>query len=209
MKIAIFGATGGTGRQLLEQALEEGHSVTACVRDASKLEDVTSSNLKIIQGDVLNENTVEEVVAGQDVVLSALGAGAKRTTLREDGTREIVKAMEKKGIKRLITLSSLGVGDSRKNLDFFTKFIVVDLFLRHPFADHERQEKVVRESDLDWTIVRPPHLVKGSRTGEYQHGFATDYRNIKAKISRGDVADFMLNQISNDTYVRKSPGVSY
>jgi nucleoside-diphosphate-sugar epimerase len=98
-------------------------------------------------------------------VLCSIGAGAERTTLRENGTRNIVEAMEKVGVRRLICQSSLGVGDSRTNLGFFTKYVIVPVFLRHAFADHERQEAVVKESALAWTIVRPPHLKDGPHTG--------------------------------------------
>ena len=121
----------------------------------------------------------------------------------------IIEAMETHCVKRLISLSSLGVGESRKNLDFFTKYIIVDVFLRHAFADHEEQEKLIRECGLDWTIVRPPHLIDGPQTGEYQSGFACDYRKIKSKISRADVADFMLQQLTDDSNIRKAVGVSY
>ena len=160
MKLLVFGSTGGTGRELVKQALDQGHSVTAYARDPSKIEDLQHPSLKVVSGDVLDPATVESAVAGQEAIFSTVGAGARRTTLREEGTRNIVEAMQSTGVKRLICQSSLGVGDSRANLPFFTKYIIVAVFLRHAFADHERQEAVVRQSSLDWTIVRPPHLRK-------------------------------------------------
>ena len=117
--------------------------------------------------------------------------------------------MQGTDVKRLISLSSLGVGDSRANLPFFTKYIIVAVFLRHAFVDHERQEAVVKQSLLDWTIVRPPHLKDGPRTEVYRHGFPTMDTRIKGWISRADVADFMLKQIVDDTYLHQTPGVSY
>ena len=99
--------------------------------------------------------------------------------------------------------------DSRANLTFFTRYVIVGIFLRHAFADHERQEAVVRTSSLDWTIVRPPHLKDGPRTGSYRHGFPPTDRSIRSWISRADVADFMLNQLTDETYIRQAPGVSY
>jgi putative NADH-flavin reductase len=117
--------------------------------------------------------------------------------------------MESTGVRRLICLSSLGVGDSRSNLPFFTKYVIVSIFLRHAFADHERQEAIVRQSSLDWTIVRPPHLTDGSRTGSYRHGFAASDRQIAGQISRADVADFMLKQLTETLYLHQTPGVSY
>ncbi len=194
---------------MLKQALEQGHNVTAYARNPAKIDDIKYAELQVVRGDVLDPAVVESAVAGHEAVLSTIGAGAKRTTLREDGTRNIVKAMEKTGVQRLICQSSLGVGDSRANLPFFTKYIIVSVFLRHAFADHERQEAVVKQSSLDWTIVRPPHLTDGPRTGVYRHGFTTTDKRIKGKISRADVADFMLKQLTDDTYLHRTPGVSY
>ncbi len=209
MKVLIFGSTGGTGRELVKQALEQGHSVTAYARDPAKVDDINHSNVQAVRGDVLDANTVESAVTGQEAVLSTIGAGAERTTLREEGTRNIVEAMQNIGVQRLICQSSLGVGDSRANLSFFTKYIIVSIFLRHAFADHERQEAIVKRSTLDWTIVRPPHLKDGPRTQVYRHGFSITDRQIKGEVSRADVADFMLKQLSDDTYLRQTPGISY
>ncbi len=209
MKLVIFGSTAGTGRELLEQALEDGHDVSAFARSPEKIEDLEYPNLRVIQGDVLDSAAVEAAVAGQEAVLCTIGAGAGRTTLREDATRNIVQAMDTAGVQRLICQSSLGVGDSRANLGSFTKYVIVGLFLRHAFADHERQEAVIRQSSLKWTIVRPPHLLDTPRTGIYRHGFPPTARDIKGQISRADVADFMLKQLTDDSYVHGTPGVSY
>ncbi len=209
MKLLIFGATGGTGRELLKQALDQGHHLVAFVRDPAKIEELQNPNLRVIRGDVLDSAATESAVAGQEAVFSTIGTGARRSTLREDGTRNIVMAMEKAGVRRFICQSSLGVGNSRANLPFFTKYIIVSVFLRHAFADHERQEAIVKKSALDWTIVRPPHLKDGSKTGVYRHGFSITDRQIKGKISRADVADFMLKQLTDDTYLHQTPGVSY
>jgi putative NADH-flavin reductase len=209
MKIVIFGATGDTGRELVSQALDQGHHVTAQARSPEKLAEFEHPELEVIRGDVLEADEVERAIEGQEAVLCAIGTGAQRTTLREDGTRNIVAAMENMGISRLVCLSSLGVGDSRANLSFFTKYVIVGIFLRHAFADHENQERIVRQSSLAWTIARPPHLKDGPRTGEYQQGFPPTHRDIRGWISRADVADFMLKQIRDDTYLRQAPGLSY
>ena len=209
MKVVIFGSTAGTGRKLVEQALAEGHHVSAFARSPAKIADIENANLQVVRGDVLDSAAVEGAVAGREAVFCTIGAGAGRTTLREEATRNIVESMEKTGVQRLICQSSLGVGDSRANLPFFTKHVIVGVFLRHAFADHERQEAVVKQTSLKWTIVRPPHLKDGPRTGVYRHGFSTTDREIQGKISRADVADFMLKQLTDDTYVHQTPGVSY
>ncbi len=207
MKLVVFGSTGGIGHQLVEQALEQGHTVTAFARDPAKLE-VEHANLTVVQGDVLDVASVEKAVDGQDAVLCALGAGAKGT-IRSEGTRNIVRAMEKAGVGRLICLSTLGVGSSRANLNFFWKHIMFGLLLRRAYADHVSQEDHVEKSRLDWTIVRPGAFTDGDRTGEYRHGFPSTDRSIKGKIARADVADFMLKQLTDRTYLHETPGLSY
>jgi len=209
MNLLVFGSTGGTGRELVKQALDQGHRVVAYARNPTKIEDIRHSNLKVVCGDVLDSAAVRSVVAGQEAVFITIGAGSQRTNIREEGTRNIVEAMQGAGVDRLICQSSLGVGDSRANLPFFTKHIIVAVFLRHAFADHDRQEAIVKQSSLDWTIVRPPHLKDGERTGVYRHGFPTTDSRIEGWISRADVADFMLKQLVDDAYSHQTPGVSY
>jgi putative NADH-flavin reductase len=207
MKILIFGSTGSIGRQLVEQALAQGHAVTAFARDSSKL-DIKHANLKVVQGDVMDFASVEKAVQGQEAVLCSIGAGWKGT-IRSEGARHIVSAMENAGVRRFICQSSLGVGDSQGNLDFFWKYIMFGMLLRNAYVDHENQENHVKQSRLDWTIVRPASFTNGNRTGEYRHGFPATEKAIKLKISRADVAEFMLKQLTNDTYLHKTPGLSY
>jgi len=209
MKLLIFGSTGSIGRHLVEQALEQGHTVTAFARNPAKL-DIQHPNLKVVQGDVLDLASVEQAVQGQDAVLCVLGSGGKRTgTIRSEGTRQIIYAMQKVGIRRLICQTTLGAGDSWGNLNFFWKYIMFGTFLREVFADHERQENEVKQSHLDWTIVRPGAFVDGKRTGNYRHGFPGNDKTVKLKISRADVADFLLKQLADDSYLYKTPSVSY
>lgn len=207
MRLLIFGSTGSVGRLLVEQALTHNHEVTAFLRDPAKLE-IHHKNLKIIQGDVLNYPIVETAMKDQDIVLCALGAGSKGT-LRAEGTRNIILAMENSGIKRLICQTSLGVGDSRGNLNFLWKYIMFGMLLKKAYHDHENQERHIMQSQLDWIIVRPAAFTNGMRTGKYKHGFSANDKSITLKISRADVADFMLKQLTDDTYLRKTPGLSY
>ena len=152
--------------------------------------------------------SVEKAVRGQDVVLCSLGAGTKGT-IRSEGTKNIIRAMEKVGVPRLICQSTLGVGDSRGNLNFFWKYIMFGGLLRQAYADHVSQEEYVRQSHLDWMIVRPGAFTDGSRTGEYRHGFPGIDKTTKLKISRADVADFMLKLLADNKYLHKTPGLSY
>ncbi len=208
MKLLIFGATGGVGRQLVEQALEQGHTVTAFARNPAKL-DIKHENLKIVQGDVMDFASVERAMQGQEAVLTALGSPPlKNTSVRSEGTRQIIRAMEKAGLQRFVSLSTLGAGHSWEILPLKYKILFRTL-LRKAFAAHEDQENYIKQSQLDWTIVRPGAFANGDHTGQYRHGFPATDKTIKAKISRADVADFMLKQLSDDTYVRKTPGVSY
>lgn len=209
MKLIIFGATGSIGRQLVQQALEKGHLVKAFVRDPSKL-GIQHANLKITQGDVMDLASVEQAVQGQDVVLCSLGSGHQRTgAVRSEGTRNIIQAMKQAGVRRLICQTTLGIGESRENLNFFWKYIMFGFILREPYADHEKQEEYVKQSDLDWIIVRPGAFVEGNLTNSYRHGFPSTDRTSKLKISRADVADFMLKQLSDDAYLYKTPALSY
>jgi putative NADH-flavin reductase len=117
--------------------------------------------------------------------------------------------MQSNGVKRLICQSTLGTGESNENLNFFWKNIMFGWFLKKIFLDHELQEKYVRDSNLDWTIVKPGAFTNGELTGNYIHGFGPKQKSLRLKISRADVADFLLKQIENTSYFYKSPGLSY
>ena len=207
MKLIIFGATGTVGRLLVEQALSQGHRVTAFARRPSALK-LGHRDLTRQAGDVLDSGAVADAVQGHDAVLIALGAGRKGT-VRAVGTKHIVEAMARHGVRRLVCQSTLGVGDSRAALNFFWKRIMFGLLLREAYADHEAQEALVRQSGLDWIIVRPAAFTDGPATSACKHGFPPTEKNLKLKISRADVADFMLRQLTDDTYLRQSPGLSY
>ena len=209
MKLLIFGSTGGTGRQVIQQALKQGHLVTAFARNSAKL-NIQHPNLQICQGDVMNLSSVEKAIQGQDAVICVLGAGKDmNSTVRSQGTKQIIQAMETAGIKRFICQSTLGAGDSWGSLNFFWKYIMFGFLLRKPFADHQQQEDYVKQSSLNWTIVRPGAFIEGTRTGNYRHGFSGTDKTSKLKISRADVADFILKQLIDDTYLCKTPSLSY
>ncbi|ASC73230.1 3 beta-hydroxysteroid dehydrogenase/Delta 5--_4-isomerase [Halomicronema hongdechloris C2206] len=209
MKLLIFGATGGVGRQLVDQALAQGHRVTAFARTPDKLA-VQHPNLAVFQGDVMDLPTVQQAVQGQDAVICILGSGQKLTgTVRSQGTRHIVQAMEQSGIRRFICQTTLGAGESWGSLNVYWKTVMFGLILRNVFADHERQEQTVQNSHLDWTIVRPGAFVAGPRTGQYRHGFPGTDKSSQLKISRADVADFILQQLGSEAYLHQAASLSY
>jgi putative NADH-flavin reductase len=208
MKLIIFGATGRVGAQLVDQALSQGHSVTAFVRDPQKLKHVNERNLNIVIGNVMTPADVDSAIERQDAVMVALGSGRKGV-IRSEGTHNIIKAMECKGVKRLICQTTLGTGDSRENLNFVWKHIMFGWLLKEAYEDHQKQEAYIMQSALQWTIVRPGAFTEGPATGKYRHGFSPKDKNTKLKISIADVAHFMLSQLQSNQYVNKTPGLSY
>jgi putative NADH-flavin reductase len=210
MQLTVFGASGRTGGCIVTQALERGHRVTAFVRDASSLP-VRHPQLDVIVGDITDAVDVKRVVNGQDVVLLALGAKLNsHEQVRTQTTLNIVPAMQEFGVKRLINVSGIGTSESRSNLGRIGIAIANGMRAldRDAFEDKETQDSLIRNSDLEWINVCPPRLTQGPRTGVYRAG--VDLRpSPLSRISRADVADFMLNQLIDATFVRKSPILFY
>ena len=162
MRVLIFGATGGTGRQLISQARDRGHTVTAFARDPAALE---GDGVRVVRGDALDADAVARAIPDHDAVLCALGRPAARPgRVRSRGTQNIVRAMQASGTRRLVCQSALGIGGTRRQLPPRYRWLLVPLLLRPTFAEHERQEAVVRDSGLDWTIVRAGALTDGGDT---------------------------------------------
>ncbi len=208
MKLIIFGATGTVGRQLAEQALSENHQVTVFVRDPARF-GAPHHNLRVMKGDVLDAAAVRKAVTGHDVVLCALGRPLmNKEQLRTKGTANIVQAMQQTGVQRLVCLSALGTAESRGLLPMRYTHLLIPLFMRRLYADPEQQEACIRGSGLDWVIVRPSNFLEGPKTGAYQHGFSQLDKSWKLKIPTGDVADFMLKQLTDNTYLRSAPALS-
>jgi putative NADH-flavin reductase len=202
MQIALFGATGGTGREVLAQALAQGHGVTALVRDPAKLAD--QSGLTTIAGDVLDQDPVDRCVAGADAVVCVLGSHRGQAPVEAHGTERILAAMREQAVRRLIVVTSLGVGDSRSQLPWGVR-LVMDIMLRSILRAKEEQEALVKASDLDWIIVRPGGLTNGPRTGAYRYGL--DRSAKPGRVARADVADFVLRQLTDDTFLHQTPAV--
>ncbi|UIR57417.1 SDR family oxidoreductase [Sphingobacterium sp. SRCM116780] len=207
MKVIIFGATGTVGIEIVRQALAMGHEVTAFVRNPEKLVQIKDNSLSIYPGDVAHLPDVEEALNHQDAVLCALGDG-KVGKIRGIGTHNIIQAMDKMGIKRLICQTTLGMGESYGNLNFIWKHIMFGMLLKKAFQDHQAQEHYILNSQLDYTLVRPSALIDGAVTKGYQVGFDGKYKKLSLKITRADVADFMLRQLESRDYSKKAVSIS-
>jgi len=210
MKIMIFGATGTIGKQLVNQSLDKGYEVYVFSRRIDKMKKIDHPQLHKIEGDVFNLLDLNDVMPQMDAVIITLGAGKNRNSIvRSQGTKNIIKAMNNHGVKRLICQTTLGAGESEGNLNLFWKYIMFGWFLKQVFRDHQLQEEYVKQSSLDWTIVRPAAFIEGEKTEKYRHGFSSVDKSVRLKISRADVADFILKQLNSSLYLFKTPGVSY
>jgi uncharacterized protein YbjT (DUF2867 family) len=208
LRILIIGATGGTGRELVRQALEQGHQVTALVRKPKKMK-LEHPNLRVVKGNVHDYDSVESAMRGQSAVVCALGT--KRffypNRVASNGTANILRAMKSCGVPRLVCESSLGVGNSVGRLGLLYTFLVVPLILPFIFYDKVRQEKLIEESDADWVIVRPAVLTNAPARGKYRHGRKVGNYLWTNRIARADVADFMLKQLTDDDYIGSAVAV--
>lgn len=209
MKILVYGASGKTGHELVKLGLAQGHIVTAFVRNPSKLK-ITHKHLNVIQGDIINYQKVKEAVSGQDAVLSALGASSpfKFDQSVVEGVGNIIKAMEAINMSRFIYLSFVGVKESQSNAGFVIKHIAPKL-LSTEIAGHEAREKMIKKSHLQWTIVRPPTLTNGKHLATFRSGEEIVSGGFTVSISRADVADFMLQQLTDNIFLRKAPLILY
>ncbi|NNJ89610.1 MAG: SDR family oxidoreductase [Eudoraea sp.] len=204
MKLAIIGGTGKTGKELLKQGLETGHHITALVRNPKKVK-IQHPNLKVVQGNVLNTADLNAIFKGKEAVLSALGhkrfIGPSHILSR--GTENILQAMEKEQVARFICITSMGINDNRFKLGLYYTLFVIPFIIFFYFRDKAKQERLIMESSVNWTIVRPGQLTNGRKRTNYQHGNLGSYLLTKM-ISRASVADFMLKQLSSSTYLRKT-----
>jgi putative NADH-flavin reductase len=210
MNILIIGSTGGTGIRIVSQALERGYHVTAFARKASKIE-IKHERLKTFEGNVLDASSLEKAVIGQDAVLCALGH--KRwfypNKILSQGTKNIIDAMERNNIKRFICETSLGLGKSIGKMGLYYTFFVIPFILPFYFWDKRKQESAIKSSSLGWTIIRPGALNNRRARGKYRHGLNIGNWFYTVRISRADVAEFMLNQLEDKKYVHLTPGVCW
>jgi putative NADH-flavin reductase len=209
VRVVIFGASGRTGRPLVEQALAAGHEVRALVRDPSKLP-ISHGRLAVVRGNVLDAAKVEETIAGTDAVLSALGqTKGSPKDVQTRGMENIVAAMKRHGVRRLVSLTGAGVRDPRDEPKLVDRAITFLLRRLQPdvLEDGVRHAEVIKASGLEWVIVRGPRLTEGPKKGEYRVGMVG--KNSGIRISRADLADFMLKRTTDDAHLRRMPVVSY
>lgn len=203
MKLAILGATGGTGTQLVRQACAAGHDVTAIVRNPAWLD--SQPNLTVVEANLMDPQALAAAFAGQDAILSAMGSrdGRAPTTVCGDSTAAIIAAMREHGTRRLVVVSNSGM-----HIDDWdgpvTRFMVKPLLgriLKHAYADMRRMEELVQASGLDWTIVRPPMLTNGRHTGEFRSAINHNVRGGN-QVSRADLADQVLRCLADERTFR-------
>jgi putative NADH-flavin reductase len=210
MKVVVFGATGRTGRLLVEGALARGHDVTAFVRAPNKL-GALRDRVRVVHGDVLDGGAVSDAVDGQEAVLVALAGGGTKAAeqVNAQGTLNVIRSMQRYGVRRLVVLSAGGTQPGRDpNLPWFFERIVKPLFLKNVLADLRRMEISVRQSELDWTLVRAAQLVDGPARGAYraEPGYSLPGGT---KIARADVAAFMLDELERRDNIAHALAIAY
>jgi putative NADH-flavin reductase len=212
MKVTIFGATGFSGQAILAEALKQGHEVTILVRDASKIQ-IKHKNLTLVEGNVLDRQTVASVIHHQEAVIQCLGVGGKGdgkpTTFISDATKVIVDEMQKQNIKRLIAMSNVGAGNSIAFQPWFFTKIILPYFmkwLKVIIEDKNRMEPIIMNSNLDWTIVRCPNIVDKPAKGT--SNATLDGKGLKLSITLPDLTNFMVEQLKQTAFIKQAPSVS-
>ncbi len=212
MKVIIFGATGFSGQAILANSIKQGHEVTILVRDASKIP-IKYQNLTIVEGNVLNTQTVAYVLHHQEAVIQCLGVSGKGdgkpTTFISDATKIIVDEMQNKKIKRLIAMSNVGAGNSIAFQPWFFTKIILPYFmkwLKVIIEDKNRMEPIIMNSNLDWTIVRCPNIVDKPAKGRCNA--TLDGKGLKLSITLSDLSKFMVDQLKQTAFIKQAPSVS-
>ena len=204
MKVIIFGATGGTGKQLVKRSLAAGFETSAFVRSNPQRLAEFRSRINVFQGDVRDIDAVDQAIQGQTAVVVALGVIPGRTQrILSKGTANIIGCMEKQGVKRLVVETGAGLIDDQARLPFLWRLVASLPPMRGMFDDKRKQEALIKDSGLDWIIVRPANLTNGPSTSSYQTGERLRLRT-SSTVSRADVADFMINQISASDWLKKA-----
>jgi uncharacterized protein YbjT (DUF2867 family) len=206
MNILVVGSTGPQGREVVAQALVAGHAVRALARNPSALQ--PEQGLEVVRGDVFDQRSLDAAANGQDAAVVILGlpfnALRKPTNLFSQGTRNMIAALKPAGVRRLIAVSSFGVGDSRRDAKLIERAFF-SLALRGAYADKDLQERAVRESGLDYTIIRPARLTMGAGTGRYTARVGPG--SVPSPVARADVARFILDALRARQYVGQTVSI--
>jgi putative NADH-flavin reductase len=209
-QIVVLGANGGIGRQAVEMALTQGHRVTAILRTPATLT-ITHPNLTVVKGDILKPELWEKYMENKDAVIAAIGATSlTETTLYSQGARNLLQAMTKMGTTRVFFISASGLEVNPSHnfiIRLATKYLLQRIF-KNMYADLERMEEIVKESDLNWTIMRPPRLTNAPFTGRYRSAI-NGFLKGGLSISRADLARFMLSNVANDAMYKTTAEVAY
>ena len=210
MKLVVIGANGGIGRQTVELALNAGHHVTALLRNPANLA-LTHPNLEVVKGDLMQPGTFDGFLENKDAIISAIGVkGTGPTTLYSQGNRHLLDAMKRKGTRRIFFISASAL-DISPVLPFFIRLVakyVVQKILRNMYADLREMEHLVKASDADWTIMRPPRLTDKGVTGHYRFAINQFLKNC-LKISRADLAHFMIHNVNNESTYKATIEIGY
>ena len=211
MKVLVIGAAGKTGKLVVERAVAAGHSVTALVHQHEdpndhKNEDFPAS-VETIHGDVRNPSRLDQVMLGQKAVIDAIGGSTpyKETDLESSSARAVIDAMHRNNVQRLLVISVMGAGDSKDHAGFFYEHILLPTFLRGTLPDKENMESAVETSGLDFVIVRPPVLSDHDPKGTV-NVLTGDEK--AAKLTRADLAQFLVDQITSNQYLGQSITIS-
>lgn len=211
MRVVIFGATGFTGNAILKEALAQDNHVTILVRNKSSISS-NDKRLTVVEGNVLDRKKVSEVLENQDAVIECLGSRGKDTrptTLVSEAIKVIVEEMGKSNVRRLLAMSNVGAGNSiRYNPWYFTNFILPYFlkWLKVVIDDKNRMEPIIMNSGLDWTIVRCPNIVDKPAKGTYRA--TLDGKGLKLSITVGDMAKFMVRQLTDVNFSKQAPSIS-
>jgi putative NADH-flavin reductase len=209
MRFVVFGASRGLGLEVVKQALEGGHTVTAFVRSPEKFT-VTHPSLTVFKGDSMDAEAVEKAIAGQEAVISALGPTRPPIPhMMETSAENIVAGMKKHGVRRLISTTGAGVRqpeDQPKFIDHFIGFLL-NLLAKDVVLDSAENVKLIQASELDWSVVRFPRLMDGEHTGRYRVGYVS--KDSSTQFSRADGADFILKELIERNWLKKLPVASY
>lgn len=208
--LLVIGATGGTGKELVKQGLARGYRVRALVRNPAKFK-IVHPRLEVCQGNVLDPESLFTAMQGVGAVLSALGHKNFFFPGRilSDGSRNMILAMERRGIDRVLAVTAMGISENRFRLGLYYSLFLEPFLLWFYFRDKERQEDVFRQSRLNYTIIRPGQFIPGKSRATYRHGENLGSYILTRLVSRATVATFMLDELEQHRYLRKAVCITH